>query len=680
MIENINLANQELRPVFIPTDKQREYIGRVYSDFVFDYQIKNQNWQLLNNRTLQQFWEDSNYDYNNIVIDDPSDPVTQYSSGITRDKANAFIQNLSMAQLFPSVTAQNANQEIDQIVTRVARPILEFQHLNDGRPSESGKLKNTRYVHKQVNEGTVHIQDNIDPETGRLNSTVIPNEEVFIPNFYQPDVQKQTHFMRVIQFSSFQELEAEFGDLPNFKYIHPGNLGWMNTIENFKEKYKATVVANQITVIYAWYPVPRKALKQLIASNKLPSWVKKAKYFNILANGIPLFADPENLMPYYHGEYPVSKGIFESFSTSEFYWGNSMPNKCRQDKKFLDGWKTLIRYKAKLGAIPPLLNFTGQHVDGDIMIPGNIADMPANFDPSKISVVPGISSGVTSGDMQMMTDTTRDIDRATAAPQTSDQSGPAQTARESILVQENAQKAMLGLAMNLGFLAEARSFHILKSSFQFMPRQMISKLSIPSQVFPDGVSGTLEVIFQKLPKMTEDEKLDHSINILQQETKAKKQGVNKKIVYLDKEYIQHLDLYCKAAAETAPVDTPSIREAKAEQRFATYSSRPDLFNEKRAARNLVREYGDDETQMINDSPPQPGQPGAPAQANEPQGGPQQGALPPGKTGKGTTMNQPQQSPQPAPPPGQNLQMSPIANLNPMINKALLRQKVGLLTR
>ena len=669
MIENINLSNEEIRPVFIPTDKQREFIGRVYSDFVFDYQIKNQNWQLLNNRNLQQFWEDSNYDYNNIVIDDPSDPVTQYSSGITRDKANAFIQNLSMAQLFPSVTAQNANQEIDQIVTRVARPILEFQHLNDGRPSESGKLKNTRYVHKQVNEGTVHIQDNIDPETGRLDSTVIPNEEVFIPNFYQPDVQKQSHFIRVTQFASFQELEAEFGDLPNFKYVHPGNLGWMNTIENFKERYKATVVANQITVIRCWYPVPRKELKRLISIGKLPKWIKKAKYFNILANGIPLFADPENLMPYYHGEYPVSKGIFESFSPSEFYWGNSMPNKCHQDKKFLDGWKTLIRYKAKLGAIPPLLNFTGQHVDGDIMIPGNIADMPANFDPSKIAVVPGISSGVTNGDLQIMTDTTRDIDRATAAPQTTGNEaggGGQQTARESILINENAQKSMMGLAMNLGFLAEARSYHILKSSFQFMPRQMISKLSIPSQVFPDGVSGTLEVIFQKLPKMTEDEKMDHSINILQEETKAKKQGMNKKIIYLDKEYIQHLDLYCKAAAESAPVESPSIREAKAEQKFATYASRPDLFNEKRAARNLVREYGDDETQMINDTPPPQAAPG--------------GAAPAGAGGQGTTMNQPQANPQPAPPPGQNLQMSPIANLNPMINKALLRQKVGLLTR
>jgi hypothetical protein len=328
-------------------------------------------------------------------------------------------------------------------------------------------------------------------------------------------------------------------------------------------------------------------------------------------------------MPYYHGQYPVCKGIFESFSPSEYYWGNSMPNKCRQDKKFLDGWKTLIRYKAKLGAIPPLLNFTGQHVDGDIMIPGNIADMPANFDPSKISVVPGISTGATNSDMQIMNDTIRDIDRATAAPQTSGQeSGQrAQTATETITINEQAQKSMMGLAQQISFLQESRSFHILKSSFQFIPRQKIAKLAIPSQVFPDGSTGTLEVIFEKLPDMTDEQKLDHSFSILQKENISKKQGINKKIVYLDKEYIQDLDLYCKASAESASVDTPSIREAKAEKRFMTYSSRPDLFNEKKAARNLVRDYGDDESQMIIEAPPQPPQQlGPDGKPQAPQGG------------------------------------------------------------
>ena len=624
-IVSINDATQNVHPPFQPTQEEADFLAKVYNDFVFDYQQKYQIWEILNNRTVEQYWQDSNYDYNNIVLDDPSDPVTQYSSGITRDKANTLITNLTLQLLSPTVIAQNENQEVDQIISHIARPILEWQHNNDGRPSESGDLKNSRYIHKMVVEGTVHIQDDIDPDTGKLVSSVIPNEEVFIPNYYQPNLQLQSHFQRVTQFTSFQEMEAEFGDLPNWEYVVPGNLGWINTIETFKERYKATVVANQLTAIRCWYPVPRKDLKALIASGKLPKGTTKAKYFNVILNGVPMF-EPKNLMPYYHGDYPVTKGVNEFFSPSEFYWGNSMPNKCRQDKKYLDGWKTLIRYKAKLSAAPTIVNFTGQHIEGDVLIPGNIIDLPSSFDPNKFAPLQGIAQGITTGDIEILKDTVSDIERATSSAQTSGvQPTGNPTAREMMIVEGNAQKTMMGFAQQVAFIMEARAFPILKASFQFLPRMKVQKISIPSQVFPDGRTGTLEVVFQNLPEMTKEQELEESFKLLEEELQAGVKGHIKATTKLDKEYIQNLDFYCKATAESLPKENSAMRQAKAQMKWETYVNFPQYFNVKAAARKLVRENGDDEGQMIVDDSQQPvQQPGQlPGQPMQPQGQPPQ---------------------------------------------------------
>ena len=170
------LNNTSTKPPFTPNDKERTFIAGVYNDFVFDLGIKNSTWQVLNNQTLEQFWAQSNRDYNVIVEQDAGDPVTQYSSGVSRDKANTFISNLTAQLIAPSVTALNKSKEVDIVVSKLGRPILEWQHSNDGRPAERGDLKNFRYTHKQVVEGTTHIQDDIDPDTGKLCSQGIPNE------------------------------------------------------------------------------------------------------------------------------------------------------------------------------------------------------------------------------------------------------------------------------------------------------------------------------------------------------------------------------------------------------------------------------------------------------------------------------------------------------------------------
>ena len=592
------MQKEEKAITYNPSSTEREFILSTYNDFLEDKQIKDQEYEELNGRTLKGFWADSNYDYNVIVDDDPTNPVAQYSSSISRDKANTFISSLSLQLLYPGVVAQNDQQQIDNIMSRVSRSILEWQFENDGRPSESGLLKNSRYTHKQVVEGTVHIQDDFD-EKGRLISSIVPNEEVYVPNFYEPNLQKQARLMRVSENKNYYQVEVEFGEMDNWKYVSKGMSDWIQDNDSYKGKYKGIVQEDKVTIVRVWKPVPAKELKKLKTNGKIDEDTKKAKYYNVIINGVTMF-DIDNVMPYFDGNYSINKGIFESFSPCEYYWGNSMPNKARHDKKWLDGWKTLIRYKAKLSALPPLLNFSGQHIDEDVVIPSKMTDMPKGILPDQIAQIPGISTGITNGDIAIMKDATDDINRATASPQTSGQerSQGQQTARETMIIEANAQKAMMGFAQQIAFLQEARVWSILKRSYQLIPRSDIEKIAIPNQVFGDGKSGIMEVIFTDLSGKEEKSKIKDSFKVYQEEERLEDEdGMARNIFIIDKEYVKNLDLYCKALAESLPRMTSALRESRATMKYETYLQNPNI-NQIANLRNLIREYGDNEDELI----------------------------------------------------------------------------------
>lgn len=588
-----------------PNADEAKFILDAYTDFIYDRKLRMQVQPILDGRTIQQFWDQSNEDYNVIVgPEDLNDPVTPYASAISRDKANMFISTLTQQLLYPQVAAQNSEQEIDRVVSKVSRSVLEWQYENDGRPSESGSLKNARNVHKMVTEGTVHVQDDVT-EDGRLVSAIVPNEEIYIKDLYQPNIQLQPHVIRMSNVITYEEAEMEFGGLQKFiDHVLPGVFAQFRLLEEseFRQWWFSINPKDAVSVMRIWRVVPRNKLREYKNRGLLPKYVKKAKYFNIIINGVLMFP-PETLMPYYHGNYPISKGIFEWFSDPNFYYGNSLPNKARHDKKWYDGFKQLIRYKAKLAVIPPLITFNGQFIDSDIVVPGMMTAAPSGMGKDDVQAIPGISNGLSAADFQIMNDGVNDIERATTPSMTGGQSGSSRTtAREALINNENAQRVMMGFAMQVAFLVEARTFPILSMSYQFLPRQYVNKICVPDQQLPGGKTGSLEVFFVPPKEFTEEELHETELAIYKAEKDAEKKGNPKKIVYLNYEYLTSLDFFCKAVADQLIKETGALREAKAEAHFKTYLSRPDIFNVKSAARKVTDAYGDDPEEMILPEP------------------------------------------------------------------------------
>jgi hypothetical protein len=592
------IGKDEPKEAYLPEEKEQAFLIDAYSDFVLCRNLKDEPQPMLNGLTLQEFWKRCNDDYDIITeSQEEDDPVVPYVSTVSRDKANTFIANLTLQLLYPSVIAQNSNQEIDSVVSRISRTMLEWAYNNDGRPSSSGHQKAIDYTHKQVIEGTVHILDNIIDN--RLESQLVPNDEIYISNFYQNDIQKQPVLFRAQTEIIYEELYRLYGHLPNFKYVVPNTIHeWVkNGGDSLAKEFSGLVVNERCHVIWIWRDIPRNLFKEY----NVPKKRKKAKLFNLVINGVLMFK-ADNLMPYHDGYYPISKGIFERFSDPRYYWGNSMPGKAREDKKWLDGWKTLIRYKAKLAALPPIVTFNGKFVDSDFYLPGGSTAAPVGMKKDDIQIMPGIANGVTSSDVLILDRAERDIDLGNVSPQAQ---GGGQvkgnpTAREVMIREENMQKIMSSFAMQIAFLVEARTFPILKRLFQFIPKSDMKKLVVPNQNLSNGEMGNMEILFEKLPDMTADEKEAKSFEIRGREMAAKRAGHNKKINYIDPSYLQEIDLYITAVADPRPRPTSSYSQAEARNKFEFYAADPEIFNKRAAARKVVRSFGDDEAEMINE--------------------------------------------------------------------------------
>ena len=590
--------NRQYEP-FPYTPDERDFVSKWWTEFMLLWQMKNEAQDILGGRTLQKFWDDSVLDYAVLSgeIEDPNDPVQQYTSPISRDKSDVFIGNMVSQLLYPSVKAVTQQSKIDRVLSRVGRGLLEWAHMNDGYPSETGMAKNMRYVHKMVVEGTVHIQDDVGSDYG-LCSTLVPNEEIFIPNFWEFDLQKQSHLIRAQLNVTWEGAEREFGRCENFKYVAPQFSDfWFIQRPEFKQIFQGIIRNRRVQVLHVWKALTNEQLEKEKKAGRLSKNCKRAKYYNVLINDIPMYP-VDNLSPYKDGMFPINKGFFCLHAKSEYYWGNSLPNKVQQDKKWLDAWKTLLRYKGKLNMLPPMVSLNGNFVDEEILLPAKITPIT---DELQLKRIEGVADPISQSDVMLLDLAMKEIDSSSVSPQMSGQQPTKRMTKGEVLVSDgNAKQLMNAFMLSLSFLAQSRSFAILRRLFQFMPRAKVDTIVVTDQKLADGVRGELEVIFKKLPKMTKDEVAYNSEKLLQNEIKSRKYKEPKDTVFIDPDYLEDINLFLYADADTMLEDKDAVKMGQFRQNMQLYLSRPDLFNQKEVARRFVL-MNDDPDDMLVES-------------------------------------------------------------------------------
>lgn len=569
------------------TPEERKFVADWWNEFMLLWHTKNAPLDILGGRTLQSFWDDSVRDYAVIAqeLEDPNDPVQQYVSSISRDKADVFIGNMVGQLLYPSVDAVTMEKKVDRVMSRVSRGLLEFCHRNDGYPSETGMNKNARYIHKMVVEGTVHILDEFNKEDF-LVSSLVPNEEVFVPNFWEHDIQKQSHVVRAQLNVTWENAESLYGDLPNFKYVSPQFSDfWFVQRPEFKQIFQGIIRNRRVQVLHVWKDLTRAQLRKEKDAGRVPQNARKAKYYNCIINDIPMYP-PDNLSPYKDGMFPISKGVFSLLAKSEFYWGNSLPNKIRYDKRWLDAWKTLLRYKGKLNMLPPMVSLNGNFVDEEIMLPGKVTPITEELQLKRIE---GVADPISQADVMLLDMAEKEIDRGSISPAASGNMPTKRMTKSEVLVSDANSKKMLDMfTMQMAFLCQSRSFSILKKAFQFMPRAVVETLTISDQKLSDGLRGDLELVFKKLPKMDRAVEYGASESLYQTELAARKNKQPKDIVFIDPGYLQSLNLFLYADADTLFEDKDATKRMQIRQDMQVLLSRPDLWSGTEVARMFAQ--------------------------------------------------------------------------------------------
>ena len=555
---------------------ERKFVTDVWVEFWKMYTMRTEDLDMLGNgRNMQDFWDDSNRDYAVVLdtIEDSNDPVKSYQTTVSRDKSDVYIANLTGQLLFPDVIAQNVEQAIDVTVSRLSASMLYWAHRQDGWPTETGEQKNSRYIHKMVVEGTVHVLDIVTKDG--LESELVPNEEVYIGNFWQPNIQKQAKVFRVKTNVLYAEAEADLGHLDNWQYVSSNNWvdRWGSELPFLKDGFEGILKQDRVTIMYVWSRASGEQLEQLKKEGKVKKSTKRACFYNIIVNDILMFP-PDNLLPYADGYYPITKGKFCEFAKSEFYYGNSMPNKVMEDKRWIDAWKTAIRYKAKLGLLKPML-VIGGHIDEQIILPSKITDIEAGVE---VMAVPGVSDGIGSADIQMLQLAEGEIDRGSVSPQTSGQQGGTQTARAAVIQATNADKLLDSFSKQVAFFMQSRSFPILMRLFELIPKRDIKKIAIPDQVLSDGSQGTFEIIFENPGKMDEMQALQASMELEQGERMSRKENTPKETVKVNPAYLRDLKYYLYSDAGNALMDKNVMKQQKFERDFVQMLNMPDKID------------------------------------------------------------------------------------------------------
>lgn len=451
----------------------------------------------------------------------------------TRNAIISYLAKVAMAPVKPKIISVNKktglpNQKFADLLTDLNKYSLQAENA-EAKFLMAGLeccTKGTVIVYEGYSKQVQKIKSPIqfDAETGKVKwkeedrvtfdncyQEVIPLEDFFILNPYQPDVQKQP---KVIwrKLTSFSEGEAEFGHYKNWKKVQPGIYSVASTLQTFYAQSQLTDLQGDQVEILRYYS-------------------KTDNRHIVVINSIVIYDGP---IPFKDGKYPFAKTINEPFAVN-FFWGNGHPNKYMGEQDLINTFINAMADKTINSLVP-----TGLSSDLDDLIEDDVVEMGkfrkvGDIEKWKYFDAPQVGQGEINMFNQIMS-LARESASSDAGAATTPRGGKMQT-RQILLRQ---QEVMSKVSFNMSFLedlerdrTELRLSHIL----QFY--------SIPKMEKVTGVKG------KEIQKLTYRE-------VQLTDTKLSDGRTGNKIIQLIGDEHQNPDARAKIA------DNLSVRETMGE--------------------------------------------------------------------------------------------------------------------
>lgn len=285
---------------------------------------------------------------------------------VVRNKTISICAHATARLVFPMVHAENESSDDQHEAANVMSGLMEWA----GEQSDYGMYALRRTltaltdpvsigytefaeVYRQVKRPTTdrHVfryEQMLDETLSGFQDRVVPCDELFIENFYEPDVQRQAWLVwrRVI---SYDMAQAKYGDRPNFRHVTPG--------------------------VQVLYNDANQSFYQVYDTNMRPYDCEEVVYFNKrldlrIAVVNRVFMDPcDNPNPRNDKLYPFDAFGYEIINNRCFYY-KSLVNKLGPEGDIINTLYPMITDGTYLNVIPPMVAISDNIVDTSVIVPG----------------------------------------------------------------------------------------------------------------------------------------------------------------------------------------------------------------------------------------------------------------------------------------------------------------------
>jgi hypothetical protein len=585
------------------SDSMQDLISEVRERWSDSYEAKHQSYHHLNDRSLLSFWADCRDAVD--AYTEPQGELEEWQSTSyrpkTRNKTFSVAASLAASGVGIDPFARRADSSVDREMSQVCDDVYEAS-----LELENFDFKLAIAIFEQAVTGTVHLVDevvwderevkeisDIDLETGIVTyvdgnivdfkgcrAEVVPGEEIFPGDNWEPVVQKQPYYFRR-KIVDYEVAEGLFGKKPNWKYVSEGSSNFMPIDPDVKELESD---GNDENVEILWY------------------WDKPKDRYNVFVNGIPMENEGVGF-PYPHKKYPIAKGRHLPFADQRFYWGNSVPNLNRDEQKDTnDLWRMMIDGE-KLRSKPPIGTSNEEIANSDIAIPGTTYPLGPD---DRVEVMEAFARGPANSTFSLLQLNEGQIDENTIDPLVagkSPQGNPTATEVRTIAVQAERLKGFAETM--LGDLLIQHAEIRIPNALWFLTHDEDYKRIVREDINLGSKNG------RKFIQFVDADEIPSAEDIMTAEVKLDKMNKPTKIVYVDRDGVNDYRYAVGLAIVPKPRRTGAMRILRALEKHRVYASDP-MFNRKKSARDLAEAFGDNPDEVIAEQQPQQPQ-GAPAQ-------------------------------------------------------------------
>lgn len=355
---------------------------------------------------------------------------------VVRNKCMSIAAHATARLIFPKCFAYNESSEEQQDAARVMEDLMEWSGDISSYPhtalmrvitamyspasigyTEYGEV--TRLVKTEKGEDGKWIEKRVPDEAYPcFTDMVVPVDQLYIENFFEPDIQKQG-FLIWRKVYSYSAAQGKYNGLyENFKYVKPG----VQTIYDDANR----------TFYYVYDPNMRSEDVEEIVY-----WNKNLDLKIIMVNGVML-TEHDNPNPRQDKLYPFDKFYYEPIN-SRFFYGKSLAFKLQHDAEIVNTLYRMVIDGTYLSIFKPMVNVGGEIIASDVIVPGAVTTLSdPNADLRAINVGSDLKSG-----LETLSVVEQSINESSQEPLQSGQDGAgSQTAYEISRIENNANTVL----------------------------------------------------------------------------------------------------------------------------------------------------------------------------------------------------------------------------------------------